>query len=100
MANYMKRFRKNKVRVAYFTFNDIQDEQQIDEQTIMFWNLQLQFMSRSYDCLLDVFEGIRYGKMYNGHFWYDYDKFYVRFPTEEQHMELATHLALHLSGIE
>jgi hypothetical protein len=73
-------------------------------QLEIFWFLQLQFLVRSSMSLADVFNGIRYGGMYeeNKHtkkmigllgkdpyMW-----------TNEEHDCLATHLAVVLSGIE
>lgn len=66
----------------------------VDAQTIMFWHLQLQFLSGSFTeiQLLTLLRGTKnYDTLntlrYNGD-W------------EEYKMELATHLALQLSGIE
>lgn len=73
-------------------------------QTEMFWYLQLQFLARSSISLADAFNGLRYGGMYNinkhtkkmilllGKDPYTW--------TQEEHDCLATHLAVHLSGIE
>lgn len=75
-----------------------------DEQTIMFWNLQLQFMARSSDSLLDVYEGLRFGGMYkNNKYTQKMEQLRHRYGhlfTEEEHNCLATHLALQLSGLE
>ena len=83
---------------------NITQSKTIDEQTIMFWNLQLQFMARSSDSLLDVYEGLRFGGMYkNNKYTQKMEQLRHRYGqlfTEEEHNCLATHLALQLSGVE
>lgn len=76
---------------------------QIDEQTIMFWYLQLQFMARSSRSLVDVWQGIRFGGMYSSPFsmkMYELVRKGCYDWTEDEHNCLATHLAIQLSGIE
>lgn len=58
----------------------------IEEQTIMFWNLQLQFMSMEYLDLADTHHLVIYGCARSVPAWKDHDL-------------LAKELALHLSGL-
>lgn len=71
------------------------------EQTVLFWNLQLQFMERSFDSLKDVYKGLRYGQMYLTN-----DKtvkmdrlLHQNVCSEDDRLCLATHLSLQLSGL-
>lgn len=58
----------------------------IDEQIIHFWHLQLQFMDMDEYYLADIHSMILYNKM--------------RFtPLHRNHEDIATELALHLSGL-
>lgn len=73
-----------------------------NEQTVMFWNLQLQFMERSFESLKDVYKGLRYGSMYvqNSHTGKMDRLLHQNVCSEEDRLCLATHLALQLSGIK
>lgn len=73
----------------------------IDEQTIMFWNLQLQFMDMERSVLRAVFDFYRDSKAYRRN---EHTKKLVRLLnrlswSEAEYNCLATHLALQLSGL-
>lgn len=85
MANYMKRNFVAYAKHPYLrcTKKDL-TKLELEQQTIMFWNLQLQFMEMDYRDLSDVYDSVM-------------NKIYWIYPSKE---DLATELALHLSGIE
>lgn len=58
----------------------------IDEQTIHFWHLQLQFMYMDEYYLADIHSMIFHNKM-------------LFTPLHRKHEDIATELALHLSGL-
>jgi len=90
----------------------VEEVQEIDDQTIHFWNLQLQFIDLSPYNLLKIFDSIRHTPMYKTN--KDTKKFdqiltdHMRTVfTKRRHesmmkdrYDLATHIALQLSGIE
>jgi|ERR1043165_7752062 hypothetical protein len=74
-----------------------------DEQTLMFWNLQLQFMDKSSRSLVDIWQGLRFGglhfKLFAGETDVMVRKGHFKW-TEEEKIHFATLLALQLSGLE
>lgn len=77
----------------------------IEDQTIMFWNLQLQFMGMSEASLYHIYQSLIYSKLYVknnkskiiGHIVGEFSENYIM--SEDDRLSLATHLALQLSGL-
>ena len=74
----------------------------IDDQTIHFWNLQLQFMEMEYRYLLRLLSNLRNSGLYRRNEFSKsiFQKALKKYPTLRDRMCLATHLAAQMSGIE
>lgn len=81
-----------------------QEINDLQEQTIMFWNLQLQFMEMSSFTLSHIIAQLEYNELYcKNKFSKSIKKIRSKIIngrlSEKDHNCLATHLALQLSGL-
>lgn len=94
-SEYEKAYGEQKMKYSKY-LDEMEQQKFIDEQTIMFWDLQLQFIDKSsseLDSLMWAMSEV--GKKVPLCYL---NKTYIEY-TEKDRSELATHLALQLSGL-